>query len=61
MSEEKIQVCSDCGLAGLKSQFDKTKGKCPRCNPDEEQKFLQRRAFRSNPSNRGKPIPQDIA
>ena len=41
MSDE-LELCSDCGFAAMPHVFKKTKGKCPRCNPQEARDFLKR-------------------
>jgi len=41
-------VCEDCGYGCVLSQLQKTKGKCPRCNPQEVTKFKNRKFSKEN-------------
>lgn len=34
--------CGDCGFGAEESQFDKTTGMCPRCNPDKARRHAAR-------------------
>lgn len=34
-----IKVCSECGFLAEEYQYQKTKGHCPRCLPDEAKNF----------------------
>jgi predicted Zn-ribbon and HTH transcriptional regulator len=41
-----VDICSDCGFLCEEYQLKKTKGKCPRCYPDEAKEFRKKLAER---------------
>jgi len=55
-----MKFCSECGFGADESVFQKTKGKCPRCYPEEVEKFLKRKQHIVG--NHGKPetLPKEL-
>lgn len=50
-----VTCCEDCGFICEEYQLKKTKGSCPRCNPDDANKFHARR----NAVREGREIPKE--